>query len=92
MPAKSYYDPDAGPWVAYREEPAIRWDQAKKTYVGNPDESRRIYLYNSETRVTATSADQCVRFNTKAEAIAAGVRQWGTARYVGFRRGAERVQ
>lgn len=96
MPAKDYYDPEAGPWVAYRDEPGIRWDQKTKTYVpaasARPDGSRRIYLYSQRSGVTASSPDQCVRFDTKAEALAAGVTRWGSRRYKGFRRGAERIQ
>jgi len=97
MPAKDYYDPDAGPWVAYRDEPAIRWNQKTKQYepwpgTATPDGSRRVYLYSHRSGVTATSWTQCVRFDTKAEALAAANDKWGfLPRHPGFRRGAERV-
>lgn len=93
MTARPYYDADAGEWVAYRDEPKRRRTAGGrgKDYVTVPGETTRCYLYDADRGTGMVgSPEQCVRFDTKAEALAAARARW-PRRVQGCRIGAERV-
>jgi hypothetical protein len=87
------WEPGAGEWVAYRDEPARRYNPVTRKFEPAPG-TQRSYLYDLDRRVTATAgtatATSADRFSTKADAMEAARQHWGT--YVkGCRLGAERI-
>lgn len=83
MTARNYWDQDAGPWVAYRDEPA-RPTSARTGMI-------RCYLHDERTGVGMVGgAHDNRRFDTKAEALAAARKRW-PRRAKGCRIGAENV-
>lgn len=91
MTARAAYDADAGQWVAYRDEPKRRRNPEGRGYVTVPGETTRCYLYDHKTGVGMVgSPEKCVRFDTKAEALAAARARW-SQRVHGCRTGAERI-
>ena len=81
MTARRPYDPDAGPWVAFRDVPA-------RHGAG----TRRHYLREMPSGGVSTTVaiEDTIRFDTKAEALAATAVAW-PHRAAGCRKGAERV-
>lgn len=81
MTAKRSWEPDAGPWVAYRDEP-----NRTGTAI------RRVYLNNASTAYVGSTLelDHAIRFDSKTEALAAAGVAW-PMRVAGSRKGAERV-
>lgn len=92
MNALPYYDPKAGPWVAYRDAPRSRTNPDTKLYELVPGETTRCYLY-SVASGTGMQGDpeKCDRFKTKAAALAAARKRW-PQKMRGYRIGAERVE
>lgn len=131
MTARPHYDPDAGPWVAYRElapelvarrkcsacgswcswaDDAWVCDRARcgsewypdhdpRTYAppgdAEADKPRRDYVWaigsgDNPVRTWSSSPGDCVRFDTRAEALA--VIRAGRGRVRGITTGAERVR
>lgn len=89
--ARKHYDPAAGEWVAYRDEPKRRRNPGAGGYETVPGETTRCYLYDDVTGTGMVGSPvQCVRFDTKAEALAAARKRWPT-KVLGCRIGAERV-
>jgi len=89
--ARAWFHPEAGTWVAFRDEPKRRRDPQARTYVPVPGEVTRCYLYDLQTGTGMVgSPEKCVRFDTKAEALAAARTRW-PHRVRGCRIGAERV-
>lgn len=90
MTARNPWEWEAGPWVAYRDEPKRRRNPETKEYETVPGVTR-CYLYDHRTGVGMVgSPDKCVRFDTRAEAMAAARDRW-PGRVRGCRIGAERV-
>lgn len=84
------WQPGAGPWVAYRDEPLRRYNADLRAYETVPGKTRRVYLYDVAHGTGSTSIGNCDRFATKADALAAARHRWPP--YVkGCRIGAERV-
>jgi hypothetical protein len=91
MSARDWFHPDAGTWVAFRDEPKRRRDPESRGYVTVPGEVTRCYLYDARTGIGMVgSPEKCARFDTKAEALAAARARW-PRRVQGCRIGAERV-
>lgn len=91
MVALKPWETGAGPWVAYRDEPWRQFNSETKRYEPTPDRIQRIYLWQATGLMAgSTSKDDCVRFNTKAEALAAARTKW-PYKVKGCRIGAERV-
>lgn len=92
MTARNHWDPEAGEWVAYRDEPKRVLNRETRKYENAADGSTsRCYLYDDRSGVGMVgSPDLCVRFDTKTEAYAAAKDRW-PQRVRGCRIGAERV-
>lgn len=89
MTALPYYDKAAGEWVAFRDEPARRYNPETRQYETVPG-TRRAYLYNAASGTTAYDGKTTDRFHTKADAMAAARKRWPD-RVKGCRIGAERI-
>lgn len=81
MTARWHWQDGAGEWVAFRDEPRRSWMP--------PGPNLRMYLWDKATLTTSPS--DCVRFDTKAEAMAAARARW-PRRVQGCRIGAERIK
>lgn len=88
MSERRSFDPDAGPWVAYRDEPARRWNTDTRRYQPVPGQTTRWYAHS--TLSTAANPEGGLRYDTKAEALAAARKRW-PRRVLGCRIGAEKV-
>lgn len=81
MTAKHSWEPDAGPWVAYRDEPNRDGTSTRRWYLANDSAVHSSLTYKQQ---------DAVRFDSKAEALAAGRRAWPN-RVTGCTKGAETV-
>ena len=84
------WQPGAGPWVAYRDEPARRYNPDLRAYETLPGQKRRVYLYDTSSGTGTTSVIGADRFATKADALTAARKRW-PPHVRGCRIGAERI-
>lgn len=84
MTARAYYDPEAGPWVAYREVPRTN----RKT---GEVERRKDYPWSARSVWPSYigTPEEALRFDTKKEALEF-IKGWHPVRRRGIRLGAER--
>ncbi len=82
MTARLHYEPDAGPWVAYRE------NDEGRDYIWRLDARYGIPRVWQYQRKDTPPPHDALRFDTKAEALTA-IRTLGRVR--GIRTGAVRV-
>lgn len=91
MTARVWFHPEAGSWVAFRDEPKRRRDPKSRSYVLVPGEVTRCYLYDVRTGTGLIGSPvKCVRFDTRHEALTAARARW-PQRVRGCRIGAEQV-
>lgn len=82
MTARQAYEDGAGDWVAYREELSRDGTRQVRHFL-----KREPSMWVS----TTVTAGDAVRFDTKAEALAAAGVAW-PVRGLGVRKGAERIR
>ena len=63
MAARHKWEPDAGPWLVYRDEPSRH-------------PGRTLRLYAISLRSSSVAQSDALRFDTRAEALSFGRTKW----------------